>query len=429
MECTKSLYYLIPTILILLFSWMRFKGLEYILINYRWVFVCLFLLPISVAYDTFFFIRSKLMFSTNTAPKKHEELVEKVQDQVLQWNRAGRPAKMCTARPGWQNISFRRGKYKNSLTNIDVCLRDILHVDVERKVVRVEPMVSMGQITALLNPMGWTLPVLPELDDLTVGGLIMGVGIESSSHLHGLFQECCVSFDLVLADGSLVKCTKDMRSDLFYSVPWSYGTLGFLVAAEIKIIPAKKYVKLEYIPITSREDLCELLPAAASSDERFDFVEALAYDENRAVLMKGRLTDGEEGCNAKVNAIGRWYKPWFFKHVEEFLERNQAGVEYIPLRDYYHRHSRSIFWELQDIVPFGNNIIFRILCGWMVPPKVSLLKLTQGETIKRLYENHHMVQDMLVPMDKLGDSLACFHKEVKNFIVSKLKIKVADIQV
>lgn len=28
---------------------------------------------------------------------------------------------------------------------------------------------TMGQVTALLNSIGWTLPVLPELDDLTVG--------------------------------------------------------------------------------------------------------------------------------------------------------------------------------------------------------------------------------------------------------------------
>lgn len=27
----------------------------------------------------------------------------------------------------------------------------------------------MGQVTSLLNSIGWTLPVLPELDDLTVG--------------------------------------------------------------------------------------------------------------------------------------------------------------------------------------------------------------------------------------------------------------------
>ena len=32
------------------------------------------------------------------------------------------------------------------------------------------------------------MPVVPELDDLTIGGLVMGGGIESTSHKYGLFQ-------------------------------------------------------------------------------------------------------------------------------------------------------------------------------------------------------------------------------------------------
>ena len=46
----------------------------------------------------------------------------------------------------------------------------------------------MGQLSRTLNYMGWTIPILPELDDLTVGGLVMGTGIETSSHKYGLFQ-------------------------------------------------------------------------------------------------------------------------------------------------------------------------------------------------------------------------------------------------
>lgn len=49
----------------------------------------------------------------------------------------------------------------------------------------------------------------------------------------------------------------------------------------------------------------------------------------------------------------------------------------------------------------------------MVPPKVSLLKLTQGATVKELYENNHFIQDMLVPIETLKDALQCFEKEVK----------------
>jgi len=80
-------------------------------------------------------------------------------------------------------------------------------------------------------------------------------------------------------------------------------------------------------------------------------------------------------------------------------------VEYIPIRDYYHRHTRSIFWEIQDIVTFGNHPVFRWLCGWLMPPHISVLKRTQTEEIRRLYELHHVVQDMLVPASQLEATL------------------------
>ena len=56
------------------------------------------------------------------------------------------------------------------------------------RTVKCEPLVTMGQLSRTLNCLGWTIPILPELDDLTVGGLVMGTGIETSSHKHGLFQ-------------------------------------------------------------------------------------------------------------------------------------------------------------------------------------------------------------------------------------------------
>ena len=76
---------------------------------------------------------------------------------------------MCTARPGWMTVSLRVGQYKKNLHKVSVNLMDVLEVDTKRRVVRVEPMVTMGQLSAALVPMGWTLPIVPELDDLTVG--------------------------------------------------------------------------------------------------------------------------------------------------------------------------------------------------------------------------------------------------------------------
>jgi delta24-sterol reductase len=46
----------------------------------------------------------------------------------------------------------------------------------------------LSQLNDYLIRRGWTLPVVPELDDLTIGGLVMGGGIESTSHKYGIFQ-------------------------------------------------------------------------------------------------------------------------------------------------------------------------------------------------------------------------------------------------
>lgn len=159
----------------------------------------------------------------------------------------------------------------------------------------------MGQLTATLNPLGWTIPVLPEIDDLTVGGLVMGTGIESSSHKFGLFQHICVSYELVLSDGSLIKCTKDENSDLFYSVPWSYGTLGMLTAVEIMLVPAKKYVKLTYWPVSGEENIAKKF-IAVSSNRSNEFVEGIAYSENEAVIMTGLQTDIAESDKVSKHA-------------------------------------------------------------------------------------------------------------------------------
>jgi len=72
------------------------------------------------------------------------------------------------------------------------------------------------------------------------------------------------------------------------------------------------------------------------------FIECLAFSPNDSVLMVGNLTDKAD--RSKINEIGKYYKPWFYKHVESFLDKKGPVVEYIPLRDYYHRHTRSFFW-------------------------------------------------------------------------------------
>ena len=152
-----------------------------------------------------------------------------------------------------------------------------------------------------------------------------------------------LSFELVLADGSVVTCSPDNDPDLFYSVPWSYGTLGFLVSVEIDIVPSKRFVQLDYTPVYSLDQMVETFEREVervdpATGAQADFVECLVFSLERAVVMTGRMVDS---CTpGQLNHIGHWYKPWFFKHVQGYLDANTTGTEYIPMKDYYHRHSR-----------------------------------------------------------------------------------------
>ncbi len=384
------------------------------LIKYRGIFVVLFVLPASLAFKAYMGARNRLVFWLNSAPENHDAKVKKVQQQVKNWHKeTGGNIPMCTARPAWLAMSLKQGNYKKTHYQVDVSLMDILEIDTEKGTVRVEPMADMRQISALLKPLGWSLAVVPELDALTVGGLINGFGIESSSHKYGLFQHICTSLEIVTADGELVKCSPEENSELYYAIPWSYGALGFLVSAEIKIVPSKDYVHLTYIPFKNKQDFIARFSEESLKpfDEAYDFIEALMYSEQECVLMLGNFAETVPAGKTK-NALNNFYKPWFYEHVRNFLKQDQAQEEYIPLRHYYHRHTRSFFWEMEQIIPFGNSPWFRYLLGWMSPPEVSLIKLTETQAIHELYDTHHMDQDLLLPLSTLDKSLSFFHQEV-----------------
>ena len=88
---------------------------------------------------------------------------------------------MTFSRPNWMSLS-------TTFFNKDAChkvalpLHDILSLDEDKMSVRVEPMVTVGDITRYLIPKGYTLAVTLEIADATLGGLAFGVGMTTYSH-------------------------------------------------------------------------------------------------------------------------------------------------------------------------------------------------------------------------------------------------------
>jgi Delta24-sterol reductase len=155
-----------------------------------------------------------------------------------------------------------------------------------------------------------------EMEDLTIGGLTMGLGMETNSHLLGLIQETVVAFEVVLSDGRLVRATRDENADLFHALPWSHGTIGFLVAVELRLIRIQPYMRVEYIPCHTQADLCSQMKALSEDDDAPPFLEATVYSRETSVIMTGRFAERPADASL-VNHVNHFWKPWYYVHVEQ----------------------------------------------------------------------------------------------------------------
>ncbi|VEN43663.1 unnamed protein product [Callosobruchus maculatus] len=372
----------------------------------RGLVVLLFCLPASFIFNLILSLRTQLHRAIFGSPKLHDQRVSDIQKQVQKWNRMPKDERklLCTSRPNWMSLSttfFR----KDQCHRINIDLFDILELDEERLTVRVEPMVTVGEITKYLIPKGYTLAVTLEIADATLGGLAMGTGMTTHSHKVGLYHENVVSYEVVLADGSLVKASATENEDLYAVLPWSHGSLAFLVALTLKIVKVKPYIKMTYIPVKSMQGYCDMIRTVSGDDGEYptsDYVEATIYSKNEAVLMVGDYSDLNPSL--PVNHVSRWYKPWFYKYVEGFLSKGKH-TELIPLREYLLRHNRAIFWVVESMIPFGNNPLFRLLFGWLLPPKPAFLKFTTTPGVRNFTFTKQVFQDIVLPIRKLEEQI------------------------
>ena len=64
----------------------------------------------------------------------------------------------------------------------------------------------------------------------------------------------------------------------------------------------------------------------------------------------------------------------------------------------------------QLILPFGHHAWFRYLFGWSLPASIPLIKATQPPSLTKFYQDRHIAQDGLVPLEKLPQGIEFFHK-------------------
>jgi len=212
----------------------------------------------------------------------------------------------------------------------------ILGVDPVTRILNVEGLATFESVIEQTLPHGLVTLITPELKHITVGGAIVGIGIESSGFRHGFFHDGLLEAEVLLPDGRVVLCTPGNEyADLFRALPNSYGTLGYVLRAKMQLMPAKPYVHLQTVRFGRLEPFLAAMHSA-TSEAGVDFVEGLLYSAGRFLLTRSRFTDQAP----RVEDIYRRHV--FYKLLDERAEF------YLTAADYLFRYDPDWFWNIPD---------------------------------------------------------------------------------
>ena len=370
-------------------------------------------------------------------PSGHGERVRRIQADVQRYARAREAGEawaqkpLRTDRKGAASLNVRMSDKSASQT---VCMSDltnILEVDEKRGIVRVEPFVTVGDAAAYLDERGLQLEATIEMKDATLGGLVMALGMTTHSHVAGLVHDTVVAYEIVSAKGELLRVTADNEhADLFRALPWSHGTLGLLVAMEMRVIPAPSHVRLVYRPFYSLDAYAAEYARLARETNPPHFIEVLIFGKDRAVLMEGYLATQAEvrDSGLPVNAVDKATKRLFYKHVESMLElgEGQRREELVPMLDYLMRHDRSMCMCLAQILPTANEAWFRYTMGWMLPPNMTFLKGTRPDQERENTIRKQVWQEFAFPAENFAEMVMRAHEEFEIYPLLAYPCKVID---
>ncbi|KAL1954901.1 hypothetical protein VTO42DRAFT_490 [Malbranchea cinnamomea] len=287
-------------------------------------------------------------------------------------------------------------------------LRHVIKINRDDRTALVEPNVPMDELVAATLKYGLIPPVVMEFPGITVGGGFAGTGGESSSFRYGLFDRTVNWIEMILANGEVVVASAEDNPDLFRGASGSFGTLGVTTLVELKLLDAKDFVELTYVPVSSAaEALCVL--SQKIDDSTVDYLDGILFAQDKGVVCAGRLTDGSNGL--RVQRLARARDPWFYMHASEVCDASSATTptrELIPLVDYLFRYDRGSFWMASYAFRYfitPCNAVTRFLFDPLMRARVMYHALHKSG-----FSHRYIIQDFALPQCKAKDFIQYIHK-------------------
>jgi FAD/FMN-containing dehydrogenase len=249
--------------------------------------------------------------------------------------------------------------------------------------------------------------VVPQLKTITLGGAVAGVGIEASSHRHGLVHDTMLELDVLLGDGRIVTCTPDNEhADLFYGFPNSYGTLGYALRVKAKAVAVKPYVRLEHLAFGDPDDFFAALREKLEENAA-DFIDGTIFSPRSLYLTLARFADSAPYISDYT------YERIYYRSIAERRE------DYLTVHDYLWRWDTDWFWCSKNV--FAQNPLIRRLYGRQRLGSRTYSRIMRWNTrvgltrrLERLAGLHSesVIQDVDVPLARAAEFFAFYAREI-----------------
>lgn len=310
------------------------------------------------------------------------------------------------------NLFRERSVAKQKLNTRD--FNQVISVDTQAKTITVEGMTTFEDLTNAALAHGMVPLVVPELKTITIGGAVSGMAIESSSFRYGLVHESVLSMDVLTGAGKIVTCTPDgPNKDLFYGLPNSYGTLGYVLKLTIKARNVQPFVRLQHVRFTDPKKYFAALNDACLSgiydNAKVDFIDGTIFSKNEMYLTLGT------GVDTAPFTSDYTYKKMYYQSIK------QRDTDYLTIYDYIWRWDTDWFWCSKNV--FADRWPVRQLLGRRRLGSRTYSKIMQFEQHHKYYEQfqklvggyqpaENVIQDIEVPIDKATAFLDEFQKTV-----------------
>jgi FAD/FMN-containing dehydrogenase len=283
----------------------------------------------------------------------------------------------------------------------------VLHVNKEEGWIEVEGVTQYYDLVAEALKHDLMPTVVPQLRSITIGGATSGVGIEATSFKYGLVHETILEMDILLSSGEVVTATPTNEyKDLFFAMPNSYGTLGYILKLKVKAIPVKKYVHVNHILFNSYADLVEGINKYIQ-DTTIHFLDGVIFSDKEMYLSLGRFTDEAPYVSDYT------YQNIYYRSLRDRQE------DYLTTHDYIWRWDTDWFWCSKNL--YMQNPFVRMLVGKKRLNSVFYTKIMRwnakwklAERIEKLLGRHSesVIQDVDIPINNLENYLQFFSSEI-----------------